>query len=223
MKNISLVIVTSIILCLAAGGASVTSSCATAGEWQQRGRLEFRGPLEDHLDIRMMTELRSGGSFRIHKESHFDVGLEWKLIEWLGVAPYYRNVVERNGPIWRVEHRPHINLTLKWAMMGMRFSDRSRLEYRMIGSAHNTRYRNRFMLSLPSGLIPRLSPYCSTEPYYDFDAGKINKNRLIAGFDFRVMGRTSLGVAYVLDSVKRADRWHDINSLLVAFKYKPYK
>jgi len=210
-----------IILSLAAGGASVTSGSATAAEWQQRTRLEFTGPLQEHLDIRMMNELRSGSGFSTHKESHFDVGLEWTFRKWLGVAPCYRNVVVRKGPVWIVEHRPHFNLTLKWSMLGMRFSDRSRLEYRIIESAHSTRYRNRIMLSLRPVSIPRLSPHLSTEPYYDFDAGKINKNRLIAGFDLRIAGPASLKLEYVLDSVKLADRWHEVNSLLIAFKYKP--
>jgi len=214
MKSIPLVAALLITLGLAAG-------VTTASEWEQRARMEFTGPLEDHLDMRMMTEVRSGSGFRIHKESHFEVGLEWALRKWLGVAPYYRNVVERKGSIWRVEHRPNLNLTLRWATMGMRFSDRNRLEYRMIGAAQSTRYRNRIMVSLSSGSIPRLSPHLSTEPYYDFDAGGVSRNRLIAGFDLRVIGHTAFSVDYVLDSVKLGNRWHEINSLLMAFKYKP--
>jgi hypothetical protein len=192
-----------------------------ASEWEYRARMEFTGPVEEHLAIRMMSEIRSQSGFHSHKESHFDLGLEWTFSKWLGIAPYYRNVTLKKGSVWVVEHRPHLNLTLKWSALGMRLSDRSRLEYRMIESTRRTRYRNRFMVSLPPVLSTRISPHASTEPYYDFDSGRINKNRLIAGFDLKVWGPASLKLEYVLDSMRQADRWHDVNSLLVALKYKP--
>jgi len=36
-----------------------------------------------------------------------------------------------------------------------------------------------------------------------------------------VLGSVRLGVNYVLDSVKRAAYWQDLNALTVALKYKP--
>ena len=221
MKRIPLVITT-----LIAGLGSVflgplVPGALLAGEWEYRARMEFTGPVEEHLAIRMMSEVRSESGFHSHKESHFDLGLEWGPREWLGIAPYYRNVTLKKGSVWVVEHRPHLNLTLKWSALGMRFSDRSRVEYRMIESTRRVRYRNRLMAALPPVLFSRLSPHVSTEPYYDFDAGQLNKNRLIAGFDLRLRGPASVKIEYVLDSVKQADRWHDVNSVLVALKYRP--
>jgi hypothetical protein len=127
----------------------------------------------------------------------------------------------KTGGAWVAEHRPHLNVTLKWSAMGMRLSDRNRVEYRMIESARQVRYRNRLMLALPAFASLRLVPHVSTEPYYDFDAGEVNKNRLIAGFDMKLWGPASLKLEYVLDSIKGSDRWHEVNSLLMALKYKP--
>jgi hypothetical protein len=213
----TLIIVLVIVAALLLPGSAVS----VAGEWEYRARMEFTGPLEDHLAIRMTSEVRTGSGLKTHRESHFDLGLEWAVPQWLGIAPYYRNVTQKKGSAWVVEHRPHLNLTFRWSALGMRFGDRSRLEYRMIESANKMRYRNRLMLSFRPGWIPRLSPHLSSEPYYDFDAGEINKNRLIAGFDLKLRGPASLKIEYVLDSVKRPDRWHEVNSLLVALKYKP--
>jgi len=201
--------------------AVVGVGCAEAAGWEYRGRVEMAGPVEKNLNLLVMTEIRSRNDLHTHNESHFSMGLEWKVNKWLALGPHYRHVTSEKVGVWRVEHRPYFDATLSWMSLGMSISNRNRLEYRMIEGYEAFRYRTRLTLKLPAAVLPGFQPYCSGEVFYAFDAGEINKTRLIAGFDLRVLGSVRLGVNYVLDSVKRAAYWQDLNALTVALKYKP--
>ena len=203
------------------GALLLTAACSAASDWEYRGRLEMSGPMEHDLNLKMFTEVRSRNDLHTHNESHFSLGLEWAACKWLAVGPHYRHVTAQKGGAWTVEHRPYFDATLRGNYLGMPVSSRNRLEYRMLEGREAYRYRLRLMLKAPGALLPGLTPYCSAEAFYAFDAGEVNKTRLIAGFDLRLPGSMRLGVNYVLDSLKRSSYWQDLNAFTVALKYKP--
>ena len=194
---------------------------SAAGDWEYRGRLDMVGPVEKNLSLRVLTEVRSKNDLHTHNESHFDIGLDYRVLPWLAVGPYYRHVTEEKSGAWRVEHRPHLDASLRWRSLGLSFTNRNRLEYRMIEDNEAFRYRARLEFKTPAIMSGRGRPYFSGEMFYAFDVGEMNKTRLIAGLDVRVFGSISLGVNYVLDSVKRTTHWQDTNALTLVLKYRP--
>ena len=197
------------------------AACSSAGEWEYRGRVEMVGPVENDVDLRILTEVRSRNDLHTHNESHFDIGLEWKLSDWLSVGPYYRHVTEEKSEVWRVEHRPHLDATFRWGAGPLGLSNRNRLEYRMMGGDESFRFRTRIMLKVSTGRLPGIQPYVSEEPYYDLKVGELNKNRFTAGLDVKVLSSIRIGVNYIVDSTRRTGHWEDINALTLVLKYRP--
>lgn len=200
---------------------SMIAVSAVAAEWQYRARLDVVGPVEKDLSLRVLTEVRILNDLHTKNESHFDIGLDYRFRKWLAFGPYYRHVTYEKGEAWAVEHRPHVDMTFKWGLAGLAFSNRNRLEYRMIDGNDAFRYRTRLMLKMRISAVPWIQTYLSEEPYYAFSAGGINKNRIIAGFDIGLPGTLSLGVNYVLDSAKREDTWTNLNAIAAVLKYRP--
>ena len=192
-----------------------------AGSTEYRGRLEMSGPVERDLSLKLQTELRSRGNLRTHNESYVDMGLEYEIRDWLSVGSYYRHISTLKNEEWSVEHRPHADVTLSWDLFGLSLSNRNRLEYRMLESAKIFRLRPRLMLAVSPAALPGIKIYISDEPFYDFDAGAFNKNRLTAGFDIKLLKTIKIGVNYVLDSTSRTGYWEDLNALALILKYRP--
>jgi hypothetical protein len=199
----------------------VTAGRCGAGQSEYRGRMEMVGPLERNVSLKLLTEVRSRNDLHTHNESHFDIGLEWKLRQWLAVGPCYRHVTEEKSGVWRVEQRPHLDVTLGWRSGWVSLYNRNRLEYRMMEGRQAFRFRQRLMLRVSSKSLPGIQPHVSEESFYDLDTGKINKNRFTAGVDVKVLSSVRLGADYVLDSTRAAGHWRDLNAITIAIKYRP--
>ena len=179
------------------------------------------GPVEPGLSLKMFTEVRSRNDLHTHNESHFSMGLEWKVNDWLTAGPHYRHVTTLKNGAWRVEHRPYVDVTLRHKPKGMSVSNRNRLELRMVEGRETFRYRFRLMLKVPGAGRHALEPSCSGEIFYDFGAGRVNKTRLMAGLDLRLLASIRIGLTFVLDSVKSKAHWSDLSALALALKYRP--
>lgn len=214
MKTICAILTLSMLLQL------VASTTLTAGT-EYRARLEVLGPVEESLDLRVLTELRSRNDLHTHNQAHSEIGLDYRLSEWLVLGPGYRHITEQKYELWRVEHRPRFDATLTWSLWELQFSNRNRLEYRMLEDREFFRYRCRVEVKAQPAGLGWLQVYASEEPFYDFDAGLINKNRLTAGFDVRVMGTIKLGFNYVVDSTKAKSGWNAVNAPTAVLKYRP--
>jgi hypothetical protein len=201
--------------------ALVLAASVVAGDWEHWAGLDMAGPLTDGLTIRIAPEVRSRDDFSTDYEGHFDAGIDWKASKWLSVGPYYRHVAQLKGRSWQVEHRPHLNVTISWNLLGLRLADRSRLEYRIFDEDQAFRYRNRLLVRPPERILRAVAPYLSDEPFYDLDTGEVNKNRLSAGFDFKVSATTRLDVSYLLESRKQADDWKVANIIKTTLKIRP--
>jgi len=208
---ITVIVGTIVVLCAGAAGAALT---------EYRGRLEVLAPVEKDLNLTVLTEVRSKNDLHTHNESHFDLGLDYTPTRWLAVGPGYRHVTEQVKDIWRVEHRPNLDVTFCWNLWGLGFSNRNRLEYRMLETREFLRYRFRIQAKMQPAGFRWLQVQLSDEPFYDFSAGEVNKNRFTAGFDVRVLSTIRLGFNYVVDSTKAGDKWVDLNAPTAVFKYR---
>ena len=193
---------------------------ARAAVTEYRGRFDVQAPVEKNLNLSILTEMRSLNNLHTHNESHFDVGLDYKPNKWLSLRPAYRHVTEESKSVWRVEHRPSFDMTFSWSLWALRLSNRNRLEYRMLEASEFFRYRFRLQAGAQPAEAKWLAAYISEEPFYDFSAGEINKNRVTVGFDVKVLGTIRLGFNYVVDNKKSGDTWTAVHAPTLVVKYR---
>jgi hypothetical protein len=187
--------------------------------WEYWTNYGFTDSVSDNVSIKVAPELRYKGGFSGHYYTHIDIGLDWKINNWLVIGPYYRHVEEKKNGQWNVEYQPNINATLKADLSGLSVSDRNRLEYRIQDEKEFFRYRNKLTLKLKKMTSLEIQPYIAEEPFYDFDASEINKNRLYAGFGLTVFDKLKADINYILESRKKADHWVDVNVLVLSLRY----
>jgi hypothetical protein len=197
------------------------AGAAGAARTEYRARLEFSGPVDEAVNLSVLTEMRSRDNLYTHNEGDFEIGLAYTPVAGLTFGPAYRHVTEQVKDVWRVEHRPELDVTLSHSLMGVELSNRNRIEYRMLDTREFFRYRFRLQAKARPAGLRWLQVYVSEEPFYDFSAGEINKNRFTAGFDIRLLGTLRLGFNYVVDSTKTVAKWSDLNAPTVVLKYKP--
>jgi hypothetical protein len=189
------------------------------GNWEYWTNYSFTDSVSDNITVKVAPELRYQGDFSGHYYTHVDIGLDWKINNWLILGPYYRHVEEKKNGQWNVEYQPNINATLKADLSGLSVSDRNRLEYRIQDEKEFFRYRNKLTLKLKKMTSLEIQPYIAEEPFYDFDASEINKNRLYAGFGLTVFDKLKADINYILESRKKADHWVDVNVLVLSLRY----
>jgi hypothetical protein len=83
----------------------------------------------------------------------------------------------------KIEHRPLVEATLRWAFPGsLLLSDRNRFEFRFVNGVYSWRYRNQARLERDFKLraVP-LSSYGSVEAFYDSKSSSFNRVRYSAG------------------------------------------
>jgi hypothetical protein len=187
--------------------------------WEYWTSYGFTDSVSDNVTIKVAPELRYKGDFSDHYYTHIDMGLDWKINDWLVLGPYYRHVEEKKDGQWNVEYRPHFNVTLKANLLGLDISDRSRLEYRIKDDEDFFRYRNKLTLKLEKMTSLEIQPYIAEEPFYDFDANEVNKNRVYAGFGFTIFNKLKADINYILENRKKANHWTDVNVLALSLKY----
>jgi len=214
-------LLTSMIFCLSAivllGGGSV--SAYDDGDWQYWNREGIEGNISRDLKAKMEVEFRFGDNCSELYHQYSELGLAYRCAGWLDLGLNYRQIYEKKGEVWNQENRPHINATLKWGWLGLKFEDRSRLEYRIREGKDNIfRYRNKLTVKLPKINQFKIEPYIAEEPFYDFDASEVNKNRVYMGVSFKAVKNLKAGLFYMFEANKKNHSWTNINVQGTTFK-----
>jgi hypothetical protein len=187
----------------------------------------FKASSDINKDFRLDVEeeFRWGDNASEHYYSHTDVGITYKNIaDWLDVGINYRYAEARKGSSspWKVEHRPHLNATIKGMWNDIKLSNRSRLEFRNIEDKDAVlRYRNKFKAVLPVELTSlKLKPYVADEILISFNSDKFDTNRLYAGVSTDVTKNLSADFYYIYQASKSNNDWINFNILGFSLKYK---
>ena len=207
-----------LVVLLLVGLFSINNQALAGNDWEYWSHYEVGGSINDNLDFKVKAELRYNDDFSNHYYNHIDFGLDWKLKDWFILSPYYLQVNEKNTNDWKIEYRPHLNATFKWKILGLSFSDRNRLEYRIKEDKKKFRYRNKLTVKLPKFTQFEIQLYIAEEPFYDFDVNELNKNRVYAGVDFKVVKYLNAGIYYIFESRKK-EAWTNVNVLGTTLKY----
>lgn len=182
-------------------------------DWQYWNTESMEGNISEKWKVKLEEEFRFGDDAREFYYQHSDLGLSYNCCEWFRLGLNYRQVYEKKEGDWKEENRPHINGTLKWGWKDFKFTDRSRLEYRVREDKDDTlRYRNKMTIKFPFKWTKfDIQPYLADEIFIDFDQGELNRNRFYIGVDSKLMKHLKADVFYLWQSSKSGDSWVDYN------------
>ena len=196
----------------------VLAQFCRASDWEYWSHYEVKVPVRERIDFQVKPEIRFKENMTHLHLGLSDFGLDWKLKDWLIVAPYYRYLQYEKNEEWKIEHRPHLNLTFVWKALTLKFSDRSRLVYRIKEGKNSFRFRNKFTVKFPKLTEFKIQPYLADEIFYDFEVNELNKNRVYVGLSFGLIKNLQGSLYYILQSSKKTD-WENINVLGTTLKY----
>lgn len=167
--------------------------------------------ISDRWKIKVQEEFRVGEDAEQLYEQFTDLGTSCKATGWLTLGVNYRHVYKRSGTTWKMEKRPHFNVTVGWRLLGFNFKDRSRLERRAYDDREDEwRYRNRLAVSPPKtwGVLG-VAPYVAGEAFVNLDETDVNRYRLYLGAARRLAGPLGVELYYMVQSTEAEDDWTD--------------
>ena len=195
-------------------------SGSVSGNWQYWSHYEIVSSVDENLDFKVKPEFRFDENFSNHYYTHFDIGFDWAAAKWFIFSPYYRHVNEKRDDVHQIEYRPHLNATFKLrALSFLNISDRSRMEFRIKEEETSLRYRNKLSLKTPKFSMYEFQPYIADEFFYDFESNELNKNRLYAGTDLKIIKNLKVGLCYILECSRRDNTWTGKSVFQSSLKY----
>jgi hypothetical protein len=167
--------------------------------------------------------LRFGGNVSRLADKRIGFGFDFFVNENVTLTPSY--IYRAAEPVRNrkeYEHRARFDVSLgkSWSRYSIR--DRNRIEYRIRNStADSVRYRNKFQLSVPIKKQNEtiLTPFVSTEPFYDFRQRVWTRNEFSAGVSRKINDNLTTDFFYLLQN-NRGSTLRTINAFGVNLKFK---
>jgi len=169
--------------------------------------------INKNLKVTLEEEFRFGDNSNEFYYHHYDGGLVYALNKNLDIGLNFRRVYEKVRGKLRIENRPHINITPKWEMFGLKFEDRSRFQYRNFDYQEEYwQYRNKLTLKSPWKFTKmEIQPYLADEVFVVLNDGELNRNRYYAGFGIKLTKNIKAEVYYLLQRSKGSGKWSNTN------------
>jgi len=210
MKKIVLLAVVAVFL-------SVLEACAYSnGDFQVWNTDVEELKISDKAKLAFEEEFRWGKSARQFYLSHYDVGYFFDLSKYLNVGGGYRRVYSRSKDKFRSEDEAYLTATPSWEIVGFKFEDRSRLEYRYFDYQDDSwRYRNKLTVKAPWKFTKyAIQPYLSDEALIKLDdSWHMNENRFSAGLGATLTKNLKAELYFMLQNTKNKDKWPCANVL----------
>jgi opacity protein-like surface antigen len=148
-------------------------------------------------------------------------GLGYQFTKEWSVRAGYRRAWFRPGDEWLVENRPYLEAYYSKMITDLRFSSRSRFEFRTFDYRDNdVRFRNNFTLDLPWKISPlKLQPYIEEEFFYSFDNERIDMNWLGSGLSWKPVKSVKLKLGYRWNYFRVGDDFQNRNTLTVGMNF----
>jgi hypothetical protein len=176
---------------------------------------EFK--IDKNSKIALEEEFRYGDNASEFYYQHYDTQYLYDLNPSLSLGLGYRQVYEKkvaHGK-FKQENRPHLNAIIKWSLLGLKFDDRNRLEYRHFGYQSDLwRYRNKITAKFPWKFTRlEIQPYLSDEFFLSFLGPALSRNRSYFGLLMSFTKNLKGELYYLLQSDKSHAKWKATNVL----------
>jgi len=182
-------------------------------DWQHWNAYSFKFKLNDDVSFIVAPSLRMDEDISqlYYWESRQGIGV--KINKHLDVNLHYVYASTKNlSNKWVDENRIEFQPTVKWNIGDLKFSDRNRVEYRIVDGTEKWRYRNSVKLAKTITVKNQeITPFISNEVFYDFSVDRYNQNRAIAGFSKKISDTVGLDVYYMYKSDKKGSDWLGTN------------
>lgn len=160
----------------------ISSFCyATDDNQEFRANTSFSFKLDDSWKMSIAQE------FHFRDGEHFEheniVSFKYKAADWIDLGLGFKQLHKENSSHeWQRENRPFAEIILKKTLLGLKWSDRSRLEFRDYEDAKDVfRFRNRLKAHIPHNLFDLpLQPYVADEIFIQEESG-LYRNRIYTG------------------------------------------
>lgn len=168
-------------------------------------KADKNGKKETVLAPHLIGALRIGQDVKHFVSERVGFGVDIKLNKYFQFTPSYLYVAEQATKNKKAfEHRLRFDLTAskKWTNFG--FSNRNRVERRLKNnSSDSTRYRNKSKLTYVVRNDKEqeiVTPFVSTEPYYDFAKKEWSRNEFSVGVGKKINKNLSGEFFYLLQN-----------------------
>jgi len=163
--------------------------------------------LLDDLDELRYWESRQGLSFK--PNSQWDINVH-----------YLHGESKNSTNKWLDEDRIELQPTFKWSMGEFKFSDRFRLEFRIVNGTEKWRYRNKIKLAKTLTIFDhKITSFVDEEIFYDEHVDQYNQNRASLGFTKKISDKISASIFYMYKSDKKGKDWQGANVIGTALKF----
>lgn len=193
---------------------------AQEDDWEYWGEYAFKYNITDQLAFKVTPKMQVRDDFSNPYYWESAHGLSYKFNKTIDVGAYHLFAEEDRRDTNKTESRLRLEMNLHTLFKGVKFSDRSRYEYRTfnIGESKD-RYRNRIQVTLnPVTLVGQeITPYVSNEFFYDLEEHEYNQNRGIVGFTKKLTEKISAGMYYMLRSNRAGDVWNEVHIIGTKF------
>lgn len=167
-------------------------------------------------------EFRWGDNASDFYYQHYDTGYQYLFNKYLSLGGGFRYIKEKKAGGFKVESEPYLAAFAYWDLIGFKFSDRTRIEYRYYDyQADSWRFRNKLDIKFPWKFTKlEIQPMVSDEIFFKFNGSVLNENRLYGGFAFTLTKNLKGELCYMLRTTKNPDvcTWNGTNVLSAKLK-----
>lgn len=153
--------------------------------------------ITENVLLRIRQEVRINDNASSMKNGFVDVGVHYGLNKYLKITGNYRYINDGKGFF---DHRAYTDLRLRYKAKPFAFSFRSRFQHETQitekGTKQEVLNRNKFQITFD--LDKKVSPFISSEVYYDYYKSMVKKLRYTVGFDLDLKNRMELALFYRL-------------------------
>ncbi len=176
-----------------------SSGIIFANDKQYWGEFKIKKNINKEFTFDIAPQIRFKNNDTKAHWSQINLSLAWNIKKYLTIIPAYQHIRYEETNTWKTEYRPNLSATLKRETQSLKFSDRTRIEYRIKKNIKFWRYRNKFMVKLPikkTNLIPNIAG----EVFYDNSVGKFNKYRMYYGITYALSKNSRTSFIYLADN-----------------------
>lgn len=190
------------------------------------GNKDFQFWLQDQVEGVIVGRLhaRAEQEFRFTEHSsklyyfHNQISLKYLASPQFEIEPTYRQVYsrEKNAPnSWQPIYDPMLDVTLKTVSSGWKIADRNRVEYVMRSGHGKTLwvYRNRLFVISPFYYFLKAAVPIAFDEIFIREQHGLDQNRLAAGLQINLLGKSRGNFLYMWRSLKRPSGWIHQNVL----------
>ena len=176
----------------------------------------------DKVTLFFFTTLRLGRDNLRPVDERGGVGFNFRINEYVSLSPdvFYRGSQPFAGNSSTATRlRFAVNLQKKWSSVSI--VDRNQIEYRFRNNKKDdVRYKNRLRINIPVKKEGRvvLTPFVSTEPYYNITTKKFTRNELMVGTAKKFNNNFGTDFYYVLVNDRSFPK--TVHGIGIALKFK---